>query len=282
MRKLMFAALVLVGAAPRLEAGWGTVGYDRGILERQLYECPDRGLHHHLGCDQCLVRRYMPLSPFSRIFCGQPGVDWCPFRWRECEICNGSCAILWYSGERRWINVIGDLETVHDAIRDCMQWQTQSYCTTGDGHPIEGAYFAGEAFGSIPPHRENYESLLQDPAYRAELDRYSGGPPLSLEATWRHRVGLFAVLAQSAGTGPRHDHYARAANLCAWQLVIRFVPPGERELVLETMGLPRSLTALELDDLIAIQEVTCHERPFEDCWDAIEPATWGRIKNLYR
>jgi hypothetical protein len=283
MRALLLAVLVLAGAAPTVLAfGWGTVGYDVLILERQLEDCPPRGEHPFGGCDQCLAYRYQPLLFLSRVFCGEPGTDWCPIRWEDCDICNGSCAVLWTSGEKKWINVIGDMANVHDTITECRQWQTQIYGTSRTGEPIPGAYFFGDSFGSLPPHRDDYRSLAQDPNYLGELAAYSGGSPDGLEASWRHRMGLFAVMAQSVGLGPLHDHYERAASLCAWQYVIRFVPADERERVLAAMSLPRSLTGLEWSDLEQIFEVTCNERPFRDCWDAVTPSTWGGIKHLYR
>jgi hypothetical protein len=121
MRALLLAVLVLAGAAPTVLAfGWGTVGYDVLILERQLEDCPPRGEHPFGGCDQCLAYRYQPLLFLSRVFCGEPGTDWCPIRWEDCDICNGSCAVLWTSGEKKWINVIGDMANVHDTITEWM------------------------------------------------------------------------------------------------------------------------------------------------------------------
>jgi hypothetical protein len=52
--------------------------------------------------------------------------------------------------------------------------------------------------------------------------------------------------------------------------------------MLEACGFPTQVSSWEWDDLTAIQEATCPAPIFADCWDTVEPATWGRIKSLYR
>jgi hypothetical protein len=179
------------------------------------------------------------------------------------------------------VSVLADLGPVHDVIENCQEWQWQTY-GQGPFGPVPGAYGYGEAFSWIPPHDRDYTDLLADPVYHAELAAYTGGPAPDLESAWRYRIGLFAVMAESARTSADRAHYERAANLAAWYSIVRFGPPEDVDRMLGACGFPPLLTGLEWDDLATIQEVTCSAPLFADCWDTIEPATWGRIKNLYR
>ncbi len=280
MRALVTAGLMLTAAATAA-ASWGTVVYDHDTLVRQRLECPPRGPHPDQGCDQCLPYTYSPLFVWSRIFCGDATTDWCPLRWVDCDVCNGSCAIIYQKGRFRWVSVLGDLDPVHAAIESCRQWRWQTYGEGANG-PVPGAYLYGEEFSWIPPHERGYSNLPEDPVYRAEIAAYTGPHALDLESAWRHRIGLFTVMVDAAQTSADRAHYARAANLCAWYSLYRFAPPEEVMPLLAAAGFPAVISSADWDDLETIQEVTCGETLFADCWDPVEPATWGRIKNLYR
>jgi hypothetical protein len=147
---------------------------------------------------------------------------------------------------------------------------------------VPGAYAFGDEFEWIPLHARDYIELLRDPLYHARLAAYTGEPARDLESAWRYRIGLFAVLATAAPTPEDRAFYERAANLCAWYHVVRFAPPGEAESTLIAAGFPLSIETQEWVDLETIQDMTCSQPLFADCWDQVGPTTWGAIKNLYR
>ena len=281
MRAAIAVSFVLVTLATAEAAAWGTIVYDHSLLVRQRDECEPRGPHPDRGCDQCLPYTYMPLHPWNRIFCGGSSTDWCPWRWEDCDACNGSCAIIYRKDPYRWVSVLADLDPVHDAIENCQEWRWQTY-GQGPAGPVSGAYGYGEEFSWIPPHGRDYSDLLADPLYHAELAAYTGEPARNLESAWHYRIGLFAVMAESARTSADRAHYERAANLSAWYAIVRFAPPEEVDRMLAACGFPPHVSNRDWDDLTTIQEVTCGAILFADCWDAVAPATWGRIKSLYR
>lgn len=283
MRALIPLALAIsisTSAVPEAWS-WGTIVYDHSILVRQREECLPRGPHPDLGCDQCLPYAYMPLHPWNRIFCGEASTDWCPWRWENCDACNGSCAIIYRKDPFRWVSVLADLGPVHDVIENCSEWRWQTY-GQGPFGPVSGAYGYGEELSWIPPHQRDYIDLLSDPVYLTEVYAYTGESAGNIEAAWQYRIGLFAVMVESARTSADRDHYERAANLCAWYSIIRFAPPGSGEQMLAAAGFPAHVTGQEWDDLEMIQEVTCSAPFILDCWDTVAPATWGAIKSLYR
>jgi len=274
-------AVVLATLAAAEAAAWGTVVYDHSLLVRQRDECEPRGPHPDRGCDQCLPYAYMPLHPWNRIFCGDETTDWCPWRWEDCDFCNGSCAIIYRKDPFRWVSVYADMGPVHSAIEDCQEWRWQTY-GQGPLGPVSGAYAYGEELAWIPAHGRDYTDLPSDPVYQAELAAYTGEPARTLEAAWQYRVGLFAVMMESARSGADRAHYERAANLCAWYGIVRFAPPEDVDRMLEACGFPTQVSNWEWDDLTAIQEATCSAFLFADCWDPVDAATWGGIKKLFR
>lgn len=279
MRHLWLTALALLLGTSTAHA-WGAVAYRIDILEDQKTLCPPRGYYPDGGCDQCLPVNHHPLIPLFQIFCG-PDFS-CRMNPVECDKCNGTCVVLWAEGPFRWARVFGNQQAVYDVISGCSEWIDQRYCTTAGGGEVTGAYIRAEDFDWIPPSQGGYDRLGDDFDYQARLAAYSGPTPSLPNDSWQHRIGIFVVLAEDATSPWDRMHWSRAANLCAWYYITRAAGPSEIQQALYSMGFPNNLTHSEWEDLDDIHAATCGGRPFADCWEAVEPSTWGGIKHLYR
>ena len=264
----------------RPASAWGFVAYHPPTLSSQQANCPPQGPDPWLGCDQCLTRIYQPALSLFRIFCGRLDEAWCAFG-RTCSQCNGSCSVIWNDGNLAYVSVLQPTGSVHSAIDQCRQWQTQTYCTTAGGTPVSGAYVLADEFDWLPVHEQDYRGLPTDPDYVWALNTYAGSPAFGLEEAWRHRIGIFALLA-TRDLGGRRLYWERAANLVAWYYINLFAEPSERSAALAQNHFPESLGGLEFDDLVDIFETTCSAPPFLDCWHPVAAETWGGIKGRYR
>jgi hypothetical protein len=253
------------------------VAYRPATLAIQQTTCPPQGPDPWAGCDQCLVRIYQPLFPFHRIFCGRTDQDWCPVI-RNCTQCNGSCAVIWRDDELAYVSILQPTGSVHTAIDQCRQWVTQTYCTSAGG-PVPGAYVLADELEWIPIHQGDYRGLHSDNDYLIALFQYEGELATSLEEAWRHRIGIFSVLASQLG--PRRPYWERAANLVAWYYITHFAESWEWEQILAQNHFPEVLVGQEWQDLVDIFEATCSAGPFLDCWHPVEETTWGRIKQRF-
>ena len=279
-RFLLFVLALVAALIPESAGAWGLVAYHPPTLVQQQTSCPPQGPDPWQGCDQCLTRIYQPLLPLFRIFCGRLDQAWCSLG-RDCEHCNGSCSVIWDDGNLAYVSVLQPTGSVHTAIDQCRQWQTQTYCTTAGGTPVAGAYVLADEFDWLPVHQQDYRSLPLDPDYLWALNTYQGPPAFGLEEAWRHRIGIFALLA-TRNQGGRRLHWERAANLVAWYYITLFAEPWERSPALAQNHFPESIAGQEFEDLVAIFESTCSAPPFLDCWHAVSDDTWGGIKGRYR
>jgi hypothetical protein len=277
---LLFALLLgaTLALPDRTAHAWGMVAYRPATLAVQQTTCPPQGPNPWQGCDQCLVRIYQPLFPFHRIFCGRLDQEWCPWL-RECTQCNGSCSIIWQDSQLAYVSILQPTGSVHTAIDQCRQWATQTHCTSPGG-PVPGAYVLADELEWIPIHQGDYRGLHSDFDYLIALSTYEGAMATNLEEAWRHRIGIFAVLASHQGA--RRPYWERAANLVAWYYITHFSDPGEWEMVLAQNHIPAIIGGQDWLDLVDIFESTCSAAPFLDCWHPVDAATWGGIKQRFR
>jgi len=280
----LLSIFLLLGPAPLLAdplLSWGTVAYRPPVLDQQLNECPPQGPNPWRGCDQCLVHIYQPMNPLAKVFCGEIGLgfDWCINPIRTCSQCNGGCAIMWSNAQLHYINVLWNLGAVHSAIDLCRQWQTQTYCTKPGGGTVPGAYVLADEFGWIDNYQGDYEDLSTDWRFTQEVGRFAGGFPISDEESWRHRMGIFGVLAMQH---PEYRlYYERAASLAAWFYIVGFAPSEQVDQMLLDIGFPLTLQGQNWHDLVDVFHATCRFAPFNDCTSALEPTTWGDIKHRF-
>ncbi|HWN80972.1 MAG TPA: hypothetical protein VNM87_02645 [Candidatus Udaeobacter sp.] len=279
-RVLCCVLLAALGLPDRPAVAWGLVAYHPPTLITQQANCSPQGPDPWQGCDQCLSRIYRPLVPLLNIFCGRLDQDWCSLG-RDCTHCNGACTVIWNDGNLAYVSVLQPMGTVQTAIDLCRQWQTQTYCTTAGGTPVSGAYVLADEFEWLPLHQQDYRSLPTDPDYQWALDTYHGEPAFGLEEAWRHRIGIFGLLA-TRNLGGRRLYWERAANLVAWYYIALFAEPSELAEVLAQNQFPDRLRGQEFDDLVDIFETTCGATPFLDCWHPVAADTWGGIKGRYR
>jgi hypothetical protein len=150
---------------------------------------------------------------------------------------------------------------------------------------VKGAYLVGDSFDWIPfpiPGLGGYLNLPFDPDVRSQLASYVGPNAALPGEGWFYRIGLFTALTFRTPPGPRQEYFRRAANLAMWYYVFAYVPPRDQDQARIALGLPSGITTQDSDDILDTFEATCNLSPFSDCWEAVEPSTWGGIKHLYR
>jgi hypothetical protein len=167
-----------------------------------------------------------------------------------------------------------------------MAWPTSAGLPDTLAQPPENIQPDGVAPGDLGPSRpptfdwidiripgRSYDDLRLDPNYQETRDTYTGPRAANCFDAWSHRMGVFALMAQGAGSDSLLHHYARAVNLSAWYFYSTFAPRDQRAVALAAAGFPDTLDQEQFEDLVAIHRATCADTLCSDCVHPVQRTT---------